>query len=443
MRGARVTTSARMGAPALLAALFGAMAWLLGASGAHASETLTRTFSPAGAEQSWVVPAGVTTLGVRAVGGRGRDGGEPAEVTGQIAVVPGQTLYVEVGGTATGQGGGFNGGGKGGDAAAGGGGGASDVRTVPRSANETESLKSRLIVAGAGGGGSSTGEEGGAAGAEGNPTGEGGKPGTQTKGGEAAFGFDECEESHEREGMIEPATDGARGVGGRGESCQTKFHGGSGGGGGGGGLFGGGGGSAEFTVEGFHVDRGSGGGGGSSLVPSGGTSKLTAGEPALVELSYPRAESPPVVATGGTSSVTAHAPGTIQPGQTFTTLTVTTPVHAAGKFNLTLTSPGGTSEVSKKYVFDFSGISVTGVSPGSGPRAGGTSVTVTGTGFEPGAGLTAFKFGKALATGVECASTTQCTMTSPAASKAGSASIVASVGKAKSKKSPEGVFVYE
>jgi hypothetical protein len=54
---------------------------------------------------------------------------------------------------------------------------------------------------------------------------------------------------------------------------------------------------------------------------------------------------------------------------------------------------------------------VTGVSPNNGPQTGGTSVTVTGTGFALGAG-TKFKFGTN-AKSVNCTSTTTCTVISP------------------------------
>jgi Ricin-type beta-trefoil lectin domain/IPT/TIG domain len=52
---------------------------------------------------------------------------------------------------------------------------------------------------------------------------------------------------------------------------------------------------------------------------------------------------------------------------------------------------------------------VTGISPGSGPAAGGTGVTVTGTGLSGGS----VAFGPNAATGVSCAATS-CTATSPA-----------------------------
>jgi hypothetical protein len=72
-------------------------------------------------------------------------------------------------------------------------------------------------------------------------------------------------------------------------------------------------------------------------------------------------------------------------------------------------------------------------------------VTVTGAGFAPGSGSTAFTFRKGAATGVECASTTQCTMTAPAALNAGRVDVQARVVgvNGKSKKSPADSYTYE
>ncbi|HEU4819463.1 beta strand repeat-containing protein, partial [Janthinobacterium sp.] len=56
---------------------------------------------------------------------------------------------------------------------------------------------------------------------------------------------------------------------------------------------------------------------------------------------------------------------------------------------------------------------ITGVSPASGPTAGGTSVTITGTGFT---GVTALKFGANNGVGVTVVNSTTMTATSPAGS---------------------------
>lgn len=57
---------------------------------------------------------------------------------------------------------------------------------------------------------------------------------------------------------------------------------------------------------------------------------------------------------------------------------------------------------------------VTGITPASGPPAGGTAVTITGTGFNTNAGSTAIDFGALAATKVSCSSSTTCSATSPA-----------------------------
>ena len=57
---------------------------------------------------------------------------------------------------------------------------------------------------------------------------------------------------------------------------------------------------------------------------------------------------------------------------------------------------------------------VTGISPATGPSAGGTVVTVTGTNFNTSA--TTISFGATAATNVSCSSATTCTATSPAGS---------------------------
>ncbi len=159
-------------------------------------------------------------------------GGRAATVSGTLDVTPGQTLYVEVGGTTI-EGSGFNVGGR---YAIYSGGGATDVRSVPRAS--AGSLDSRLIVAAGGGGrGDIYGKDADAP-DSGGPCSAG--TATQTAGGAGAGGGDS----------------GGLGSGGGGY------------GGGGGGLYGGGGsGYLECAT-------GGGGGGGSSLVPAAGTKDL-------------------------------------------------------------------------------------------------------------------------------------------------------------------------
>ncbi len=119
-----------------------------------------------------------------------------------------------------------------------------------------------------------------------------------------------------------------------------------------------------------------------------------------------------------------------------TSITATSPPGTSGAVDVSVTTASGTSTSSSHDLFKYEAPTLGSVSPSIGPAAGGTSVTVTGSGFAIGAGTTVFEFGKALATSVECSSTSSCTLITPAASKPGALDVVALVGKLKSKKSP-------
>ncbi len=280
--GAKITSAVSSRARKLVHIACAALA--LGAfaagSASAAGSKVTETFSSTGEEQSFVVPAGVTVVRVRAIGAPGEtafsdspfqtaaQGGSGAVVAGVLNVTPGETLYVEVSAGSS-NGGGFAGEG------GGSGGGASDVQTLP-SASEG-SLESRLLVAAGGGGGGGTFDEGsggrggdaGAPGWEGSTTeaggccGEGaqrtagGSAGTLTGGG---AGGARCESAAPWSGV-----EGVLGSGGSGgEDFGAPL---TGGGGGGGGYWGGGGGegSCEFVFGPFSPG-GAGGGGGSSYI---------------------------------------------------------------------------------------------------------------------------------------------------------------------------------
>jgi len=58
----------------------------------------------------------------------------------------------------------------------------------------------------------------------------------------------------------------------------------------------------------------------------------------------------------------------------------------AGTWNVFVTTAGGTSAVSPADAFTYAPVpAVSSISPNSGPTSGGTAITVTGTGFVPGA----------------------------------------------------------
>lgn len=274
-----------------------AVAPCLLAPAAYAISPTPTSFGSIVGEQTYTVPAGVTSVRVSATGAPGGAGapgpnipgvagGLGAQVTGDLAVTPGEVLYVEVGGpggdgSANGGGlPGFNGGGLGGrsfggdGSFGGGGGGASDVRLCSVSAmscaGAASSLASRVVVAGGGGGGGADqlndgiGGIGGDAGELGtagqDASGGGGGGATQAAGGAGGAG-----------GMCAVATNfgmsgfagglGGGGLGGYGTAGQDDAW----GGGGGGGYHGGGGGG-----DGCESGAG-GGGGGSSYGPAAAT----------------------------------------------------------------------------------------------------------------------------------------------------------------------------
>ena len=263
----------------------------------------TVSYWSTGTEQLFTVPAGITSIDVELIGGRGGDasghlGGQGDRVTGELSVVPGEVIYVRVGGNGVWQNGGYNGGGNPGAASGGpqaGGGGATDLRMIPSSLPGT--LESRLAVAGGGGGGAYY-AGGGAAGEPGgsraNYTAAGGRPGTQSAGGAGGS------ELTYRDGVA-----GTWGYGGNGGDFLSPGA-SLGGGGGGGGYYGGGGGASNGI---------GGGGGGSSLVPSGGqralssltaTAKITYAVPVTsvsvaAPTSVPALESASIMATAETA----------------------------------------------------------------------------------------------------------------------------------------------
>jgi acyl-homoserine-lactone acylase len=95
-----------------------------------------------------------------------------------------------------------------------------------------------------------------------------------------------------------------------------------------------------------------------------------------------------------------------------TSITAVSPEGTPGRVDVTVTNDGGTSAISAHDHFTYEKPAVTGVSPNSGSVAGGTTVTITGTGFAPNA--TTVEFGTKEAGSVSCTSSTTCTAVSPA-----------------------------
>lgn len=117
--------------------------------------------------------------------------------------------------------------------------------------------------------------------------------------------------------------------------------------------------------------------------------------------------------TGATAVTFGATPATAFTVNSSTQITATSPAHAAGTVDIVVTGPDGSS-TTQGPENDFlygSGPSITSISPASGPIAGGTTVTITGTGFT---GATAVKFGSTAATSFSIVSDTQITAVSPA-----------------------------
>jgi hypothetical protein len=231
-----------------------------------ACSTGSATFSDTGSEQCYIVPAGIGELQIVAIGAQGgagelgEAGGIGAQVTSDVGVTAGETLYVEVG----------VGGGAGGVNGAGAGGGASAVQTCSSATTGCTPTglpgDPRLVVAGGGGGGGAAGARGGAAGALSGVTCEAGSSGQNGTSGETTnwgFGGGGGTCGAGGAGGAAGTDGGTAGTAGSAGSGGTNSGGNFGGGGGGGGYYGGGGGGASGNEA-----SGGSGGGGSSFGPA-------------------------------------------------------------------------------------------------------------------------------------------------------------------------------
>ena len=105
-----------------------------------------------------------------------------------------------------------------------------------------------------------------------------------------------------------------------------------------------------------------------------------------------------------------------------TQITATTPVGSAGAVTVTVTVSGQAGSLATGFTYVVAP-TVSSVSPNSGPAAGGTAVTITGTNFAAGATVT---FGATAATNVVVVNSTTITATTPAGS-AGAVTVTVTV----------------
>jgi phosphatidylinositol-3-phosphatase len=113
------------------------------------------------------------------------------------------------------------------------------------------------------------------------------------------------------------------------------------------------------------------------------------------------------VSFGGTAAANVNVLGS-------TSITAVTPAHASGSVNVVVTNPGGQSATSTNgftYTVSPPAPTVSSVNPTSGPTSGGTSITITGTGFASGATVA---FGGTAATSVLVSNSTTITAVTPA-----------------------------
>jgi hypothetical protein len=117
--------------------------------------------------------------------------------------------------------------------------------------------------------------------------------------------------------------------------------------------------------------------------------------------------------TGATGVTFGGIPATSFTVNSDTSITAFSPAEAAGTVDIVVSSPTGTSAVSSSDHFTYTAAaapSVTGVSPNSGSTAGGTVVTISGSGFT---GVSAVNFGT-VAAAFTFNSDTRITATAPA-----------------------------
>ncbi|MEP6908746.1 MAG: putative Ig domain-containing protein, partial [Pseudoxanthomonas sp.] len=108
-----------------------------------------------------------------------------------------------------------------------------------------------------------------------------------------------------------------------------------------------------------------------------------------------------------------------------TQITATAPA-GTGTVDVRVTNAGGTSPAVAQDQFTYVAPPVvTSVTPSTGPAAGGTSVTINGTGFT---GATALKFGAANGIAATVVSATQITATAPAGSGSGNVTVTTAGG---------------
>ncbi|WP_165482041.1 IPT/TIG domain-containing protein [Legionella beliardensis] len=169
--------------------------------------------------------------------------------------------------------------------------------------------------------------------------------------------------------------------------------------------------------------------GGSVTVPGGYTYLPT---PFILSINPdegPMAGGQTVTLTGtnltGTTSVTFDGvPGTSVTVLNDSTVTVVTPAGTAGAVNVTVTAPGGTYTIPLGYTYVNPPL-INGISPGSGPAAGGQTVTISGANLT---GTTSVTFDGIPATGITVVNDSSVTVVTPANTTGPADVVVTAIG---------------
>ncbi|MDB6120542.1 MAG: hypothetical protein JWO08_4323, partial [Verrucomicrobiaceae bacterium] len=130
-----------------------------------------------------------------------------------------------------------------------------------------------------------------------------------------------------------------------------------------------------------------------------------------------------ITGTGFTGATSVTIGGTAATGLSVTndtTLTCTTPAHAAGTASVLVTTSGGTNTANSLYTYVQPAPTVTAINPSSGSTLGSTNVTLFGTNFTGATGVT---IGGSAATNLVVTDDTTLTCTAPAGA-AGTASVL-------------------
>jgi len=126
-----------------------------------------------------------------------------------------------------------------------------------------------------------------------------------------------------------------------------------------------------------------------------------------------------------------------------TSIKAISPAQAPGIVDVTVTTPSGTSAITNADKFTYTAATpvVTKIAPGSGPTTGGTSVTITGSGFDGASCPGAVSFGTIAASACKVVSDTQLTATSPA-EPAGTVHVTVTTSGGTSATSPADQFTF-